>query len=375
MSQILVYNHDIQKYPPIISAINALLSRKEEIIVIGYCSNKETVNMLKEQGVMYYETFVNDINANRFTKFLNLYKYKSNVSRIVEQHADSSTQLWIYGNQNAWMLHKLVEKYNTIIYLFETPRFKVSFRYKILSPSLNYAKLMQTASKIVCCEYNRAQITKAYFNLKKSPIIIPNKPDYNLIEDQQNDFIDSKELPPFGSKIILYQGIFNQPERRLDELCQAIEYLPENFFICIMGGDDENKRVLMKKYESARVKFLGYRPAPEHLQITKKAHIGFLSYFPTMGSIEASLNTLYCAPNKIFEYSRFGVPMISNDVPALRYEFNKFNAGIAVEDFSPRGLAAAILEIENNYEEYKQGALELYGSVDIKSLYISLLES
>ena len=55
------------------------------------------------------------------------------------------------------------------------------------------------------------------------------------------------------------------------------------------------------------------------------ASIGVLSYFPRSGSIGRTLNPLYCAPNKIFEYSKYGIPMISNDVPALRYSYMEFH--------------------------------------------------
>lgn len=337
MRNILIYNHDIQKYPPILSAIKVLLSLGAEVVIIGYCSDKNTIANLKSQGVIYHEPIVNNIRENKIIKFFNLYVYKKKVEKIVDKEFNDNSVLWIYGNQNIWLLHCLVARFKSILYLFEAPELKVSFRYKVLSPFLNYNTTMQNAWKVVCCEYNRAHITKAYFGLRKLPIIIPNKPDFD-ISKLKNELDPEIEKIFKNKKVILYQGIFNYPERRLDELCESIAYLPDEYIICIMGGEDDNKARLINKYESDRVVFLGFISAPWHLEITKKAHVGFLSYFSTNGQIEEAINTLYCAPNKVYEYSCFGVPMIANDVPGLSYLFEKYNSGKVISEFYRRKL-------------------------------------
>ncbi|WP_406844508.1 hypothetical protein [Flavobacterium soyae] len=368
MKNILVYNHDIQKYPPILTAIKILLSLGKKVVVLGYCSNKKTIVDLEAQGMVYYETIVNDTTESKITKLFKLYSYKRSVEKIVREEYVDNSLLWIYGNQNIWLLHKLILQFRSILYLFETPQLKVDLRYKILSPTLDYVKTMQNGWKVVCCEHNRAHITKAYFNLSTLPLVIPNKPDFTLSE--LKDTLEPEiEILLKDKKVILYQGIFNFPERRLDELCESIQYLPNEYIICIMGGLDFNKQRLIDKYESERIVFLPFISAPKHLEITKRAHLGFLSYFPTQGAIENVINTLYCAPNKIYEYSSFGIPMISNDIPGLSLLFEKYNSGRVVSDFSPKGMAKVVLEIEKKYVEISMGAYELYNSVDIKSLF------
>lgn len=372
MNTILIYNHDIQKYPPILSAIKILISLGQKVVVVGYCSDANTIKNFESKGVIYHETIINDTKENKINKFLKLFSYRKKVKKIIELEYKTNSSLWIYGNQNIWLLYKLVFKYKTILYLFEIPELKVSLRYKILSPFLKYTKTMQEAWKVVCCEYNRAQITKSYFNLKELPVIIPNKPDFDI--SQLRDVLEENlEFLFQNKKVILYQGIFNYPERRLDELCESIEFLSEEFVICIMGGNDANKQKLIAKYESDRVFFLPFISAPKHLEITKKAYIGYLSYFSTEGSIEDVINTLYCAPNKIYEYSCFGIPMISNNIPGLSFPFEKFNAGRVVCNFTPKEIATTILEIDKNYEELKSGSLKLFNSVDITVLIKQLI--
>lgn len=59
------------------------------------------------------------------------------------------------------------------------------------------------------------------------------------------------------------------------------------------------------------IKYLGSVPAPYHLEITSYASIGIMSYDPI------NLNNLYCAPNKVWEYSGFGIPFLANDSLSL----------------------------------------------------------
>lgn len=371
MKNILVYNHDIQKYPPILSAIKILLSQGEEIVILGYCSDNNTIKLLEEQGVVYYETIINNTKDNKITKFLRLISYRKKIEKIVALEHNENSLLWIYGNQNIWLLHKLVLKVKSILYLFETPQLKVSLRYKILSPFIDYSKTMQSAWKVVCCEYNRAHITKSFFDLPKIPLVIPNKPDFDL---QLLKELDANIASNFkNKKVILYQGIFNYPERRLDELCESVQYLPSEYIICIMGDGDINKARLKEKYESERVIFLPFISAPYHLEITKIAYVGFLTYFSKEGSIENSLNTLYCAPNKVFEYSCFGIPMLSNDVPSLAHIFDKYNCGKVADVFEPKELAKKILEIDEDYKSFQQGAVDFYNSVNVQELIKQLI--
>lgn len=367
MSNILIYNHDIQKYPPILTAVKILLSLREKVIIIGYCSNKNTITDLQSQGVIYFETIINDTKENKIVKFFKLYSYRKKVNKIVAKEFENDSIIWVYGNENIWLLHKIIKKFKSILYLFESPQLKVGFRYKMISPFINYTKTMQNAWKVVCCEYNRAHITKSFFNLKELPLIIPNKPLFDL--SKLNEISDKKlEMLFKTKKVILYQGIFNYPERRLDELCQSVEYLPEEYTVCLMGSEDHNKLRLKEKYESDRVVFLPYVSAPQHLEFTKKAYIGFLTYFSEASSIENAINTLYCAPNKIFEYSCFGIPMLANDVPGISVFFEKYEAGV-VSEFEPIKLATKIIDIDKNYNKYSKGSFDLYNSVDIKFLF------
>ena len=362
MRQVLIFSHDIAKYPPILSVINTLVELEQDVVVLGYYSDSKGRNTIEKKGVVYKECIVNNVNDSKINKIYNIKRYQNRVRQelLKINHID---QVWFFGNENVWLFANDIGRYNSIIYFFEVPVFKTPLRYKIFSLFFNYKKTVQLAKTIVCCEYNRAHITKAFFGLKSPPTVIPNKPNFDILENELDTF------PLFADKkIILYQGIFNYPERQLNELCESIKYLPEEYVICIMGPNGEDKNRLIKTYASERVHFLPFLAAPDHLAITKHAYIGFLSYFATQGDVESVLNTIYCAPNKIYEYSKFDIPMVANDVPALNFLFDRFHAGKSVSSFTPKNIAQAVLEIDNDYKAFSNGAKALFSSVDIKEI-------
>ena len=88
------------------------------------------------------------------------------------------------------------------------------------------------------------------------------------------------------------------------------------------------------------------------------------------------VNPIYCAPNKIFEYSKFNKPMISNDIPSLRNIFEKFNCGLVVEDpISAEKVKEQIVKIFENYDTFSDGANNYYNSIDIHDIVRNIIKS
>lgn len=263
--------------------------------------------------------------------------------------------------------------------MFEFVEPKVSWKYRLLNPFLNISDTLQHAHRVVCCEYNRAHIAKGLFQLKELPAILPNKmvtTESSCSVVPQDVLTSVNRIKEFvaGKKVILYQGIFLDAERRLEEFCEAMAALPEEYVFIAMGKGSEMYDNLKRRYESNRIIFIPFIRPPFHLLITKMASIGVLSYFPRPGSIGRTLNPLYCAPNKIFEYSRFGIPMISNDVPALRYAYLEHHCGLCIDDpMTPNQIANSINAIMNDYEHFSAGARCFYESVDIEAIVKNLI--
>ncbi|WP_067146655.1 glycosyltransferase family protein [Pseudotamlana agarivorans] len=370
---ILVYDDDLKKCPPILSVINVLLSNHCELTYVGHCSSKSIIDNFEKNDVTYKKVPGYEKNESTLKKTKITFKYKNEVKKHLDETYENETLVWFFGNRNSYILGSLIKSYKSILYLFEFPyALNVPNQLRVVVPFLQYKKEIQKAWKVICCEYNRAQIVKAYYDLEVDPHVIPNK--FFIDEDHIDSFNQDTEIKSIlervkNKKVILYQGILNFPERRVEELCQAIEYLDESYVICIMGGDNTERQSLVDKYASERVIFLPFISPPKYMLITKIAYIGFLSYFPERSnSIEACINVLYCAPNKLFEYSRYNIPMISNNVPALKSSFDQFQAGLCTNEFTPEEIARCVKEISANYTQFSSGAKKLFNSVNIKAL-------
>ena len=179
------------------------------------------------------------------------------------------------------------------------------------------------------------------------PLIINNKPAPNDIEKQSPVIHDSKgrEIIKLleNKKIILYQGIVDQ-ERPIQVIAEAVESLADEYAFVVMT---ESECQDLKNYSKTFV--IPFVTPPYHLEITSWAYIGILIYTPVYGSFSSPLNSIYCAPNKLYEYSQFGLPMIGNDIPGLKYTIEYNDMGICVDHLGPEEIKDAIMYIKETY--------------------------
>ena len=132
-----------------------------------------------------------------------------------------------------------------------------------------------------------------------------------------------------------------------------MDALSDDYVFMVMTGSDCNH---LKKYNKTIV--MSYIPAPYHLEVTSHAFVGILIYTPVYGTFTSPLNSIYCAPNKIYEFSQFGIPMIGNDIPGLRYTIDYNQMGVCVETMNTDSFARAIQKITENYSTYSMNAID-----------------
>lgn len=380
MKVILIMKEDIVQYPPILSMINVLIKLQKKVVFIGPYSDKQQKNKLKEKGVVFYDKISLNVKSKPIHKIIEQLRFRHYVKSVLTSIYEQDDEICIINEDTVCLLWEVICMYKYLIYFLETPGYNVRLKYRIYTPSFKLINACRGAHKIICCEYNRAHIIKGLFQLDELPIILPNK--FFKIESQLDDrnipddiqlILDEVKSRTVGKKIILYQGVFNSGERRLEEFILAVNSLPDEYVLLAMGRGNAMFELLKEKYSSDRIIFIDFINPPFHLGITSLAHIGILSYFPVNKSFIQILNPLYCAPNKIFEYSKYGLPMISNDVPALKSTFKEFNCGEIVEyPISISGIAQKILTISSNYEMYTKGALNYYKSVDVEKIIASI---
>lgn len=373
---ILAMIYDIKFFPPVLSLCNILSELNYEVIYIGSCSDKSLESRLRLMNITLYRT--KQYGGNSIQRFIQQIKYRNVVKEILKkEYNPTDSVLWLIHTETVSLFSSLIGKYDIVAHLleFKNPRDKIA--YRLLSPFASMNKKLKLVNRVVCCEYNRGQLVKALYNLNTSPYVLPNKPYLkNHVSDNESIELPieiQKKLNQYkNKKIILYQGIFIR-ERKLDDYIEAINSLPEDFVMFLMGYENPLYYELKRKFESDRIVFLPFVISPSHLNVTKLAHIGILTYVCNEYTLDQIINILYCAPNKLYEYSMFGIPMISNELPALRYAFSQNKGGICVENLNSKEISKAIVEISDNYDNYSKQAYNLYSSIDLVNIVKSIL--
>ena len=363
----------LDKYPAIQSIMRILINLDYAVLFIGGYSEQGQKKEFEDKGVKFYPISVKP--TNRFSKFFFYQKTGRQVMNYIKELNLCKSDILLIAESNTINCHnlcqfgKLTEHYNVVFRLSESLNPNLPFLLKVLYGRINVSQILNTAKAVICCEYNRAHILKGMCDLKKLPYVLPNKPfvDESLFEfipDNVKNIVDYIKKKAGCKKILLYQGVFIK-ERRLDEFCEAVNELSDYVFV-IMTKDSVSLREFKNKYMNDRILFVPFVNPPYHLCITRLASIGILTYVPMPNDIYQVTNVLYCAPNKIFEYGMFSIPLIANDLPALQAVFNNYHAGECVDlPFSKDEIKKAILTISSKYDIYSQGSRRYYDSVNV----------
>ena len=162
-------------------------------------------------------------------------------------------------------------------------------------------------------------------------------------------------LPPLeGKKLLLYQGAINMG-RGVDWLINAMPYL-DNCILCICGDGDllqEMKTLNKKKQLEERVIFTGRLPFEELNQYTEIADLGFV-LLENMG-----LSYYYSLPNRIFDYMKYGVPVLASNFPEIARIVETHQTGRLISHYEPEYLAKVILEMLKEWRNKPEDKAQL----------------
>lgn len=75
------------------------------------------------------------------------------------------------------------------------------------------------------------------------------------------------------------------------------------------------------------------------------------------------LNKVFCAPNKIYEYSGFGIPMLANNIPGLKNTVGNAGAAECI-DMKKENIIKSIKKIEADYTTYSVNAKKFFAGTD-----------
>lgn len=221
---------------------------------------------------------------------------------------------------------------------------KIAYQYHELE--VNKLKYCKLADFCIVPDENRLWITYFQGKLQRKPLLLPNIP-----------FIDSpgpgnapeliNQLKVKGNRLILYQGLVDFRKRCINEILEAIALGPEKIHLLIMPSfvstkDELNRLNIEVKRLSLtdRVHIIESLPTPAHLNVVRSVDAGIGLYRPV------SLNQVYAAPNRLYEFSCFGIPQVLPDFPSFRAFAAKYPYAINVANpESPLSIKEALAEL------------------------------
>ncbi|HUG37997.1 MAG TPA: glycosyltransferase [Candidatus Limnocylindrales bacterium] len=210
------------------------------------------------------------------------------------------------------------------------------------------------ADLVIAANAERAERMAAHYGLPEPPLVVQNIPDHSgeRAPGRDGDGGDDGHKGGGSAFVLVYQGVIIL-RRGLGRILDALARLPAGYRLVIVGGGPDADRLpaeVAARGLEARVELRGRVPRAELEGILRECDAGVLTYGYD------SLNDRLCAPNKIFEYARAGLPVLATDQAPLRRMVWGYNLGVLFgETDGPEVIAAHIQELAVPRATFRRG--------------------
>jgi len=357
----LILKQDVTSIPPIINLVDYLIEHKYEINLI---SSGEIIERWKDYKSL--NSFVVSQNRKNIVyKLLSWSKFRKYVKSYLIKNHSSNDQIWIGSADAAIAIGaNILNNYNFSLQIHELYDDMPFYKKKLKDFCL-------MADQVIVPEKNRALIFRTWYQLKTTPFVLPNKPyvaNVNELQLTNEVTVEIDRIKSSYKKLFLYQGMISK-KRDIIPFIEVFDKgnFEKNAALILIGPiyEEHLKKIIEK---ANNVFYLGLFKPPMHLEITKLCDVGILTYS------YVNLNNLFCAPNKIWEYTAYGLPVISNFLPGINNFITSTKSGEIVHDLTNYvEIEGKIKTLYTNYNDYEKGANELYRSLDLNRLYNSVI--
>jgi glycosyltransferase involved in cell wall biosynthesis len=203
------------------------------------------------------------------------------------------------------------------------------------------AKLIHNADSIIMVSNGCAQFTAEKYGITL-PAVVMNTPDFDPAASKVRDLRKALNIPA-GNIVLVHQGSL-QRNRGIEESIEAVLDIPNVTYVIIGYGQHRPflEDFVSKTGLSEKVKFFGPVPADELIEWTASADIGICTI------IGKTKSYLYAMPNKLFEYTMAGLPVVASNYPDMGQFVTGNKMGVTCNPESPESITAAILSLVNN---------------------------
>lgn len=231
---------------------------------------------------------------------------------------------------------------------------------------------MRRALKVFTPEETRAHIFRAWYQLQETPVVLPNKP-YGHPRKRHLPISDPAAAEAFSripqdAKKLFYQGWFDH-DRDFTPIAKIIQEFDGEIVMVVQG--QTSHRDFYEKLCRTNCYFIPFVAPPHHLEVTSNMDFGLLTY----GHINQ--NNEFCAPNKIWEYTGFGLPILTNDVYAMKKTLERYRFGrsLNLERVNAQQVREAIQDLLTHEAEYSDTARRFFDGTDNAAIIRNALSS
>lgn len=357
MKCLVLYKDRLDALPPLMNSSLLLAQMGASVHVLCGGISGAARSGLEELGIVIRVTAPQDSSRTPVTRVRRWAEFHRQAMPAI-QVSGPDALLWVGSGDTALALGPGLWRHRYVLQLHEL--YDTHPHYRLM-----LSRFIAKAACVVVPEAGRAGILRMWYRLRETPVVLPNK----FVCHPRSRRLDLSGVTGAaqvdnGRKLVLYQGHVGR-DRDLLPVARAAADLGPAWRFAVMGTDWGGAAVLRSACPDLLV--IPHTPAPGHLRVTSHARIGVVSYAHT------SLNNLFCAPNKVWEYAGFGIPMVCNDVPGLA-PVSGNGAGICADFSNTRSIAAAILELDRDYAAYSANARRLFDSVDMPAIMRAIVE-
>lgn len=353
-----------EQLPPIIALSMYCIELGYDVQLITQNTSLNNLKLFQTRGISVQNLQNNSINIPIMGKIQHWLQFRYFLSKKIKEIREDDI-IWVSGADTLLLIGKsIIKRYRIIFQLNELCDELIVYRFLL-------KRKMRFCSKVVVPEENRSYIAEVLYNLDRRPFILPNKPyNFDNKEIQVLPHIDKyisriKDLKNDGRVLLVYQGYISDL-RDLCQICRVVEKYKDSCALVLMGHDEG----ALAKYERlcSQIIHIPFLPAPWHLEVTALCNIGIMIYLPV------SLNNIYCAPNKIWEYSKFGLAMLGNDIPGLSF-INHEDIGRTVNLYDINDVDMKIKYLLDNHSSVREKSLAFYERLDMKKEILNILNA
>lgn len=343
---------ELHKFPPCVAEICMLRDSGIEVVVLTAGCAGPTAKLLEKKGVTCHLYHQIRFPVRLLQRIVNTTSFARAFHPFFKKYWTKNSVLWMGSEQGTICLWPFLRRIHPVI-INALEFYEEKWYQSAMS------RIAPKADILTACEPHRAQFMQDWWHLARLPYVLRNKPYGTLPPKGEGSTpeLQAAIAQLQGKKVMLYQGDIS-PQRDLSLLARALRDGRSDYYLVLYGRllKGANLDELHQIYN--KTIYLGYFPAPSHLEITPHARIAVTYY---KGDC---LNTRYCAPNKIHEYAGFGIPMLCNRLPGLTETVGAAGAAECVDFEDGAAVNAALKRIEQHYDTYRQAALAFYHSVD-----------